>query len=149
MHRNPVWLGLLIFIALVTLWYAFDAGVKVYRYAKLSEETTATEVAWSVRKVAGPRFIPHIRFHYVVEGEDYQGETTLNQYPSRSGWGAEEVIKDLDRTSHTIWYDGQNRVLAVYDKQFPSKECLYTAALLGMLAYFLWIGSYVKRGCKI
>lgn len=149
MHKNPVWLVLIAGIAIVTLWYAFDAATKAYAYMELSEEAQALDLRWSVRKVSGPKFIPHVKFHYEVDGKRYEGETTLVQYPSRSGWGAEDVIKDLDRSRRTVWYSPNQIEKAIFDKQFPTKECLYTVALAALLAYFLWIGNYVKRGCKI
>ncbi len=145
MHKNPFWLALLILISLVAIWYSAIAFYHLYGYVTLSKTAPAEEVRWSIKENDPDSFQIVADYTFTVADKTNTGTTVFNDWSFRNPWGAQAILKEREKQTWTVWYSPWNFNHSSLQKSFPTKECLTMGVLVGLLLYFIWLGSYVAR----
>lgn len=145
MHKNPVWLALLVLIGLATLWFSATAFYDLYGYFTLTEKVPSQTVRWSIKEESPEAFLVVADYTFVVNDQQYAGSTTFNDWPYRNPWGAQAALKERETQSWLVWYSPRNTDHSSLQKSFPIKKCITMGILWGLLIYFLWLDSYVAR----
>lgn len=145
MHKNPVWLFFLAIILLITGFYTYKAGIKLYRHLNLSSETEVAATAWSIKTEGEDKFVPLGKYTFEVRGKFYNGETLFYDETTHNPWAAEESLKPLAAKIHRVWYAPKDPSNSSLQKNFPLKECIYAGALWALTIYFLGLGAYVAK----
>ncbi len=145
MHRNPVWIGFLTIIAIITAWFITQAVDDLIDYQALSKQTPVDQVAWEVKKLSESHYVPRATYNFYVEGDSFNSSTTLDLRSFRNEYGVREDIKKLREREWNVWYDPDNPSHSALDKWFPLSSALSGGFMLAIFLYFIWLGRYVTR----
>jgi len=145
MHKNPVWLALLVLISLIALWFSAIALYDLYGYLTLTETVPAEKINWSIKEESPESFQIVADYTFIVNDQHYAGSTTFKDWPYRNPWGAQSALLEREKQQWSVWYSPRNKHHSSLQKSFPIQECITMGVLWGLLLYFLWLGSYVAR----
>jgi hypothetical protein len=144
-HKNPLWLSFLSIIALCTLWYSGIAYLKLSHYNSLTEETTASSSAWTVKTIAADAYIPEAYYSFYHQATLYDGVDVLTNELFKNAWAAEKALPEFAEKNRTVWYSPSDPHYSSLQKKFPLKESLSAVALWILLMYFVCLGLYVTK----
>lgn len=123
----------------IALWYTFDASLKAWRYVKLSNEATPTNLAWNVHELTEESFAIEAHYAFVFRDHLYQNSTLFDRpTPFWNAWAAEQEIQNWAKKTWTVWFCSWDPEYSSLQKKFPIKECLSALTLWGIIG-FLWI----------
>lgn len=142
MHKNRVWLLLLVAVAVVMLIFCGRAAADVYHYSRMSSKTLLSEISWEIRQ-RGRLFIPYAHYRFEIDGQVYSGEESLDRAWQRNQWSAEKEIEKLQSYRWSVWYDADRPDVSTLDRSFPWRSVVYAALLIGLCSYFIGLGFYV------
>lgn len=143
MHKNPIWLTLLVITCLTTAWMTSKTYFSMRRYLALNESTIATKMEWSYETRSDEEFVPEGHYYFQYNGKTYEGISLLRNTVLLNESAAEDAIQHLSKKQFKIWFNPTNPKESSLHKSFPLKECLSTAILWGILLYFIGLGYYV------
>ena len=143
MHRNPLWLIFLGVIGCCIAGYTGFTFYKIFLYTIHSKEVDLKDVKWKAVWQNGS-FAVDATYHYSFQGRDIESHSQL-QEKLLNRWAADEKIASLQKQHWHAWIDPRNPSDSALQKNFPLKECISTAILWSILAYFLWLGFYVAK----
>lgn len=146
MHRNPVWLGFLALICLATLWIGGKTTYQVYQTLSMSETTKPQSLMLSIKKKSSNSFYPRAQYAYLVAGKEYQGRSDLVDLRYlREEFLEKDLSKIQTERSWTIYYNPANPASSSLEHKIPYKNIAYSAIMVGLLGYFLWLGFIPKQ----
>lgn len=145
MHRNPVWLGFLTIIAVITAWFINNSVSEILDYQSLSDRATPSTTEWTVDKLGEGHFVPRAEYTYEVDGETYHGATTFLYRSFRNEYAINEDIEKMKEREWLVWYAPEDPSRSALDKWFPISSTLSGAFMLAIFLYFIWLGRYVAR----
>lgn len=152
-HRNSLFSGFLVVLAIAALAYSVIALYKYYNYIRLNDEATPSSIEWSVHveKKIWPFNLfwddtYRIQGDYNFEAEDkmWHGTTQFKE-KYLNEWAAKKAIEANKEKSRRIWYNGNKKNHSTLQKKFPLKECVSAGVLWALFLYFLWLGFYVAN----
>lgn len=145
LHKNKVWLCFLSIIFLITCAYTGKTLYKLYDYMSLSSLTHSKSIEWSVNAETEDLYLPAARYAFEAKGKVYEGEMLFSQEAYRNPWAAEESLKNLAATYHSVWFSPSDPAHSSLQKKFPLKESIYAGVLWALSVYFFWLGAYVAK----
>lgn len=148
MFKHLIWKILICCVAIVTLWFTVSSFYKVYLFLRLDAHTQAKSVQWTTKElneVMDDRYLIKGNYSFDVEGKTYSGETVLYGPIFRNMQSAERGINDYASKAWDIYYNSNNPEYSSLQKNFPTKECLSTLLLWGLLIYFIGFTRYVQK----
>ena len=141
MHNNSYWLGFLTFVLVATLWIGGKTTYQVYRTLSLSETTKPQSLMLSVKKKSSSSFYPVAQYTYLVGGREYQGKFALTRLKYlREEYLEMDLPKIQKERSWTIYYNPTNPSQSSLEHLIPYKNIAYSAILVGLFGYFIWLG---------
>lgn len=143
-NKMRIFIAFIVIITIIVLGYAGAALYKVYQYNRLSAETNAENVSFSVKPHNDEKFFLHSSYYYKVNGKDYPGETTFTT-AYRNPYAAEEAMKEISKNYKTVWYDPSDPSFSSMDRSFPMKLVVYASILFAIWNYFIWGGYYYTK----
>ncbi|MCB1149031.1 MAG: hypothetical protein KDK48_02605 [Chlamydiia bacterium] len=143
MHRNPVWIAFILFVAAITAYFSFVAIKGVYDYSVLSETTTTTEITFSVSQIALDAYAPKASYIFSVHGHSFEGEEILSTYAANPEY-IEELIPTLQSSPHAVYYDPEDPEINALEKDFPLAALIKAGLMIALAFYFAWLGFYVR-----
>jgi len=144
-----VFIAILILVTLLVLGYLGVAVYQIVHYNRLTAETQAENISWSVKAISDESYKPHAEYDFKVNNQTYHGGTTLSLASYRNAWAAEEAIKQIAPQYKTVWYDPSDPAFSSLEKYFPTKQLIYAIILAVILNYFAWGGYfYIKNWMK-
>lgn len=141
-HRNPFFIGLISFVAIVAIGYTLVFGWKYYHYIILNKTTHAITINGSVIRESEDNYQLQISYSFLADNHERNGSTRLREV-YRNEWAANEALKRELDPLHPVWYQNSNPDHSTLQKVFPLKECISTVVLWLLLIYFVWLGFYV------
>lgn len=144
MHNNFYWYVLIAIIALSVFWFVGKFSYAYYKYAALNAKAPVETIEWSVEGLTDEKYVLKGRYTFKIHGESQTGETTLFDRHYWNSKAAASAIPEYSSKNWTVWYQAHNPSHSSLQKYFPLKELLYTFILIGLLAYFIWLGFYAS-----
>ena len=149
MHKNPVWLGFLIFVAVATAYFVGVAADRGSYYRSLNTEVPTKTIRWSFTQVSGGYYVPVAHYSFMHDGVELEGKHELTNRASRNEPAAAQMVEALAKREWTVWYDSKNLEHSAIDKQFPLSEVISGTLMLVIFFYFIWLGQYVAKKTTI
>ena len=143
-HRNPFWLLFLGLMIIIILCFTIRNGIHMWQYLRLDKQIPAKNIQWSVVSLSDEEFVPFARYHYLVNGKNYQGQT-LWQETYLNEWSAQEAIARLISSPPLVLFAASHPQTSSLQINFPLKESLSTILLWILALYFLGLGYYYRR----
>jgi Protein of unknown function (DUF3592) len=143
MSRNVIWVGCVLLVACLALWFIVKGGYALFSYYQLSTQIPTAIEKWSVEEIKSNQFavIAHYTFEY--KGKNYQEMGRVGDlYPNP--WAAHRAQKQLATQQWPAWLNPRHPEKAVLEKKFPYKQAISGGVLIGLLIYFLILGTYVS-----
>lgn len=145
MHKNIMWLVLLVVVAGVALWFVGKASWQLYHYWRLNKWIAPQETTLSVQEFDNDYAVV-IKYSFEIGEQTYNKEEIVGNNVYRNPWIPQTFIDDLEHKSNwKVWYNSNNINDATINKIFPTRSVVYAAVVLGILAYFLILGYYVAH----
>jgi len=144
MHKNKIWIGFLVVMTLIALWFVWGAAEELHEYLRHNKKTEPLSIEWSVYQQAKERYGHHAKFSYKT-AEGVQSRETKIPANYRNPWTAKEALERAKDMKWDVWYDADHPGEATLYREFPTKRLLSTAVLVGLLLYFYWLGVYVVK----
>ena len=131
-----LWVILMVITALITCWFAYQAGIKGWKYIRLSGQVPAEVLQWNIKKISTSQYALHATYCYVVDGRELTAETLFSspRYPNL--FAAELDLKRWKAEKIHAWYQKTNPQFSSLEKRFPKKELINVVVSLGVLLYF-------------
>lgn len=143
MHKNQIWLFLLIAVGIATAWYSGKAVYHLYSYYRLQNHTEATVTDWKVKEIKSDAFVLEATYFFRLKGEEILATDFLIDPIFRNHYAAEQSIPKFAKKSWIVWFDPTNPHYSSLQKKFPTKECWSAGMMLALATYFTWLGFYV------
>lgn len=145
MHRNQVFLGVLILVSFMTLWFVGKATNQLVHYFLLRQTVEARMLEWNIEQKSDNKFFIMGSFTFNYKGKDFQGKSQISDvYPNI--WSAERRVKEISLKTHsTAWFNPHRPEKATLIKHFPFKPLLSACVLVGLSIYFFFLGRYVAK----
>jgi len=122
MKIKQLWIAFLACVALVVVWFTFDASYKVYQWGTQTRST-----------------------HFTHKGEKAEGSTIFEADRYRNKETANHFLDQYKEKNWTVWYSPFQLENSTIDRFFPLKSCIYTAIVWCIFIYFIWLGYYVGK----
>jgi len=147
MHRNPYWLGFLGIVLIATLWVGGKTTYQLMRTLGMSEITAPDTMTLTIKEVSSNAFIPVADYTYSVDGNLYRGKQELTHLD----YMRETALKDdlpslLNDKKWVVHYNPASPGTSSLTHVIPYKNIAYTAILMGLFGYFLWLGTIAGSG---
>ncbi|SCA64105.1 hypothetical protein SCG7086_CA_00070 [Chlamydiales bacterium SCGC AG-110-P3] len=144
MHKNRIWMLLLVLILLAVAWFGAHTAISVYQYSVYTGSAVSETMDWSVIKIGDDKYHIQGHYRYTVDGTTYQGTSPLAETTYRNQWAARDRVQTLDSQGPwRVWHIIGDPSRSTLQKSFPLKECVSMALLCGLLLYFAGLGYYV------
>jgi hypothetical protein len=144
MHKNPIWLLLLLVIGLVTAWYGWHEGERLWEYSRLSQKAPAHISGWDTEAFSADEYAPIAFYTFEALGHTYQVSGVATNARFRNEWAALSAIKELqEQQEWTVWYNPSDPLHSSLVHIFPWKDLFYLVVLLSVFSYFIWLGYRV------
>lgn len=144
MHRNTLFLALLVLVFLCFLYFASRTTFEVIHYSRLSEKKEVQVSSVRVEKVKSNYYQLLINYYFEKEGVLLENAGAFGRYPNH--YVAEkEGEKIQNRGFITLWYNPKNLSKTSFEHHFPLKLVVSSVVLLGLSFYLFFLGSYVNR----
>ena len=144
MHKNIYWWGFVILFASVTLAYAVSTTVRLYHYYGLTDVTEGKVNEWTAERIGDDKYALKAHYSYTLNGKAYHG-TDLEKWPIYRNAASAEKAANVKPALHEVWYRAKKPSASSLEKKFPTREVVYTAALLLTFIYLLSLGVYIAR----
>jgi hypothetical protein len=144
MHRNGVWLSLLLGVIVLASWFSFKAGYDVFKYAQLSEYAPIKIRRLKIVEQKHQKFVIIVFYSFEFQGRLYEGSGSFGS-PYLNLWSAEKAAERVAEDLSVVWFNPKNPDYSTPDKKIPWKTTLSASVLLLMSIYFLWLGFYVTK----
>ena len=144
-HSNRYYIAFMLILALIVLGYTGTALWRWYGYIRLSQQTKAESVEWSVVERDSSSFVMNGKYQFLVNGTQFQGDTDFSDDIYLNLWSAEQAKDRYQSKSWNVWFQPSNPHYSSLQKKFPLKECLSAVVMWGLLLYFFWLGIYVAQ----
>lgn len=142
MHKNAVWIGFLLIVVVIALWFVVKASYGVIAYTRLSTQVEIEVHKWSVEQKKTDQFAVLAHYSFEYEDKEYVGAmTTGSFYPNP--WAANRAIEKFSEQRWSVWINPKHPNKAVFQKKFPYKSAFSAVILLGLSIYFFILGTYM------
>jgi hypothetical protein len=145
MNANIYWRLFLGLIGVCVVGYTAMTLTDLYRYLVLSERTQVHPFEWSVKKRKSDDYRIHGHYTFSLQGQLYSGESAVEEEKFLNPWAAKQAIPRYQKRDWEVWYNPQSAHDSALQKYFPTKECISSVILWGILLYFIWLGYYVHQ----
>lgn len=142
-YKNLYWRIFLAIIAIIVLIYTGNTALKIYRYLSLSQQIPVESIHWSPVSKSEDIYFSEAQYSYLFEGVRYEGQGRSEEIYLNAP-SAQEDSERFNRQRWKIWIDPTDPSFSALQKKFPFKQSVSTVILWGLLAYFFWLGQYVK-----
>ncbi len=143
MHRNAIWIGFLLIVVGVALWFVVKTGYDVYSYFQLNTQVPIKIEKWSVQEVKADQFLVNVHYSYDYQGKSYTGVGSIgSKYPNP--WAANRAQQQFVKQEWSIWIHPKHPEKGMLEKKFPYKTAISALVLLGLTIYFFVLGTYVR-----
>lgn len=143
MHKNGLWFAFLGLVCLATIWFTAKTYFSLNEYFTLKQTVEISAIDWSYDSPSDEEFIPKGHYAFEYKGKKYEGIEHIEGAALRNKAAADEMVQYLSKRVFKVWFDPSNPNHSSLQKSFPSKECLSTALLWGVLLYLIGLGYYV------
>jgi hypothetical protein len=144
MHRNAVWLSFFLGVILLTSWFAFNAGYKLWKYSQLSDMAPIKITRIKILEDKPQKFRIVVFYSFEYRGKIYDGNGSWGNH-FLNIWSAEKDAQRIEENLKIVWFDPDNPSHSSPEKRFPRKQTLSAAVLFGLSIYFLSLGFYVSK----
>ncbi len=142
MHKNAVWIGFLLIVVVIALWFVVKASYGVVAYTRLSTQVEIEVYKWSVEQKKTDQFVVLAHYSFEYREKEYSGVTaTGSLYPNP--WAANRAIEKFSEQRWSVWINPKHPDKAVFRKKFPYKSAFSAVILLGLSIYFFILGTYM------
>ncbi len=145
MHKNPIWLGLVTLILLVTLFFSVKALSKIRDYSALDSSVQAEILKWSVEEKSSERYLLNVDYSFPFAGKVIHDSETWRDLSFRNPWAAQQHIEQMQKSKILVHFDASNPSHSSLQRPFPLRESIYALVMIGLLAYFIALGYYVGQ----
>lgn len=140
MHKNRLFLGILLFSAFTFLWYAVAATRAFLVYIPPCQESYADFIEAKVEESGAN----HFRLLVNLSFNNNQIQARMGDYPNRFvAEGRAKRLKEMGKIS--VWYDPKDPSHVLLERKFPTRPLLSAMSLLGVTVYLFFLGQYVSK----
>lgn len=137
MARQIVWFGAIAFLALLASFYGITVFQKTFFLIGLQGETKAVIKEWHAKEGESGYFYPYAYFTYEVEGKTYQGSSFYKKQYARNPYALSPILHEIAEEPLTAFYNKKSPHIVSLEKDYPYKEALKMAVIVGVCLYFL------------
>lgn len=145
MHKNKLWLFLLVMVGLSALWYTGIAGYRYYMYSRLDTQTHPASMSWKIAAHSADNYTLVADYQFAADGTTFSGSMDFLDDIFLNELAAEKGIESNKKLPWKVWYYSENPNHSSLQKDFPFKQYIYALILWGIWLYFLWLGFYVTK----
>lgn len=129
--------GLLLFSALIFLWFGGKAIFELLSYARLSEYAPVLVENWEVEK-QGSSYRLLANYIFEIKGKKYEGSYLFKEPVFLNQFSAEDEKNLWKASSWYAWYSPRNPQFSSLQKLFPYKSCSYAIVTFFVLIFFTY-----------
>lgn len=145
MRNKQIWIAFISCIALIVLWFTFNASYKLYRWSTQTRTAEPQTMEWGIEQQASDRFVLEATYTFSHKGQKYEGNTIFKTDRYRNKETANHFLNDYKNREWTVWYSPFQPQNSTINRFFPLKSCIYTAIVWGVMIYFIWLSRYVGK----
>lgn len=146
MHRNPVWIGFLGIMLLLTAFFCFTAVKGVWVWSAYSEKIEVRVLNWEIIQTKSGDLQPVLRYLMSENGTNKIITSSYKNKRFRNEWAANKFLDEVKNISTwPVWVRPNKWEGAKLTRSFPWKSVVYAIVLLGIMGYFIWLGAYVVK----
>ncbi|MCP5468928.1 MAG: hypothetical protein H7A36_00275 [Chlamydiales bacterium] len=138
MHRNGVWLGLVLFVVVLAILFGGRAAIQMRDYYSLTNQAVVDVKRWEI--VGDRRDHYYLIAHFATPLGESSGAVGAVY---RNPWAAERAKERFENEELKAWFNPKKPATMTLRKVFPKKSVLSAFVLIGLTIYFIGLGFYV------
>lgn len=138
-----VWKIFFLVLGALALWRAGTASYALWEYSRLGPEVEAQVFHWELLPKRS-KYAIEASFNYEYRGKNYTARTVFGKPYHLNKESAERYIQKMSGMKWSAWVDANQPQHAALEKNFPLKQTVYAACLIGILLYFVYIRFHLE-----
>lgn len=143
---NIFWKSILVFAALIALWFMGKTSYGLYRFYRLSGEAPATIEKWDPVRVSASKFSYEVSYYFKAQGKRYEKKELLKSYIYPNKYAADGDLKKLKGQKWTVYFAPRNPRVSSLENNFPLKNSFYALLSIVIFFYFFWLYLRYRGG---